>query len=93
MHLNMYGGPGAQMGSWAPAVKSSKLSSRDLQRSPDTAKHLYMQHTTFAGVITCVWMLGDATSALCTSTSDHMSTPYMTPSGTESDQSAHSVAP
>ena len=64
MHLNMYGGLGAQMGSCAPAVKSTKLSARDLQRSPDPAKQLYMQHTTFTGVIACVWMLGDATNAL-----------------------------
>ena len=51
----MYGGPGAQMGSYTPAVKSSKLTSRDLQRSPDTAKHSYMHYTTFAGVIVCVF--------------------------------------
>ena len=59
----MYGGPGAQMESYTPAVKSSKLTSRDLQRSPDTAKHSYMHNTTFAGVIVCIWMLGDGTSA------------------------------
>jgi hypothetical protein len=64
MHVNMYGGPGAQMESYTPAVKGSKLTSRDLQRSPDTAKHSYMHYTTFSGVIVCVWMLGDGTSAL-----------------------------
>ena len=60
----MYGGPGAQVESYTPAVKSSKLTSRDLLRSPDTVKHSYMHYTTFAGVIVCVWMLGDGTSAL-----------------------------
>ena len=60
MHVNMYGGPGAQMASYTPAVKSSKL----LQKSPDTTKHLYVHYTTSAGVIVCVWMLEDGTSAL-----------------------------
>ena len=40
MHLNMYGGPGAQMDSYTPSVKSSKLTSRDLQRFPDTANRI-----------------------------------------------------
>ena len=64
MHLNMYGGLGAQMESSPLLSKAPKLTSRDLQRSPDTAKHSYMHYTTFAGVIVCVWMLGDGTSAL-----------------------------
>ena len=64
MHLNIVWRPWCPDGVITPAVKSSKLTSRDLQRSPDTAKHSYMHYTTFAGVTVCVWMLGDGTSAL-----------------------------